>query len=255
MITAIVRPLIAFLVVAALLCGLEALWPERRQPRLRAGGINDLVYLVVDVGVRRIAGGVVVLVAIALLLAKVSRPSIASAQPLGLQAIEVIVGGDIIGYWLHRAFHTFRWLWPFHAVHHSSKVLDWVAAARQHPVDNAVHKVLVVLPFFLLGFSPGVVAGYAPFLTLYPIMLHANVSWGFGPLRWIIASPAFHRWHHAAEAAALDRNFAGLLPCLDLLFGTAYFPARPPREFGLYDADEPRGILRQLAYPFRQLAA
>ena len=31
---------------------------------------------------------------------------------------------------VHRTFHSVRWLWPFHAVHHSSRDLDWLAGSR-----------------------------------------------------------------------------------------------------------------------------
>jgi len=32
------------------------------------------------------------------------------------------------------------------------------------------------------------------------------------PLRALVVSPRFHRWHHTDEANARDKNFAGLLP-------------------------------------------
>jgi sterol desaturase/sphingolipid hydroxylase (fatty acid hydroxylase superfamily) len=54
------------------------------------------------------------------------------------------------------------------------------------------------------------------------ILLHANLPWTFGPLRNALASPAFHRWHHTWEAEGMDRNFSGLFPWIDLLFGTFY---------------------------------
>jgi hypothetical protein len=53
---------------------------------------------------------------------------------------------------------------------------------------------------------PRSLAAYLTFLTLYAIMLHANVDWSFGPLRNVIASPANRRWHHAAEEQAPDKN-------------------------------------------------
>ena len=56
-------------------------------------------------------------------------------------------------------------------------------------------------------------------LSFYAIFVHANVPWSFGPLRYVIATPAFHRWHHAAEEQGLNHNFAGLFPLFDLLFG------------------------------------
>ena len=76
----------------------------------------------------------------------------------------------------------------------------------------------------MLGFSPAAVAAYIPFLTCYAVFLHANVSWGFGRLGWLVASPKFHRWHHTSEDEGLDKNFAGLLPLFDVAFGTYYMP-------------------------------
>ena len=43
----------------------------------------------------------------------------------------------------------------------------------------------------------GSVSAYAPFLTFYAIFVHASVNWDFGPLRYVVATPVFHRWHHS----------------------------------------------------------
>ena len=175
-----------------------------------------------------------------------------ASQPLALQWLEVLVGGDLVGYGVHRLFHR-RPLWRFHAIHHSSETLDWLAAARVHPLNEAIARVLQLIPMFLLGFDPRVVAAAVPFLTFYAIFLHANVRWDFGPLRYVIASPRFHRWHHTSEAEGLDRNFAGLFPWIDLLFGTFYMtPGREPRLFGLSGRAIPTNFVAQLAYPFQK---
>jgi sterol desaturase/sphingolipid hydroxylase (fatty acid hydroxylase superfamily) len=172
--------------------------------------------------------------------------------PLWLQAILILVVGDFIGYWSHRWFHSRR-LWKFHAIHHSSTELDWLSSVRLHPVNEVGSRILQAIPFVLLGFSPKAVAAYVPFLTFYAILIHANVSWGFGPLRYVIATPLFHRWHHTSEDEALDKNFAGLLPLWDILFGTLYLPeGKRPTHFGTHDHSVPESFLGQLAYPFRK---
>jgi sterol desaturase/sphingolipid hydroxylase (fatty acid hydroxylase superfamily) len=67
----------------------------------------------------------------------------------------------------------------------------------------------------------------------------------------LIASPRFHRWHHTDESEARDKNFAGLLPAWDILFGTYYMPAdRRPTSFGTV-TPVPDGLLGQLTFPFR----
>jgi sterol desaturase/sphingolipid hydroxylase (fatty acid hydroxylase superfamily) len=64
----------------------------------------------------------------------------------------------------------------------------------------------------------------------------------------------YHQWHHSCEAEALDKNFAGVLPLWDWLFGTLHFPAeRRPSVFGVKEGDVPDGVHRQMVYPFARL--
>jgi sterol desaturase/sphingolipid hydroxylase (fatty acid hydroxylase superfamily) len=85
--------------------------------------------------------------------------------------------------------------------------------------------------------------------TLQAIFIHANVRLTFGPLRWVIATPQFHHWHHAREPRAYNSNYAGEFPAVDALFGTLYLPARRwPAQYGIDDT-EPVGYLRQLVWP------
>lgn len=176
-----------------------------------------------------------------------------SLQPLWLQGIEIFILGDFISYWMHRFFHTGRW-WKFHAVHHSSQELDWLSSVRVHPVNDAATKLAQVFPLLFLGFNPFILAAYTPIITFYAIFLHANVNWDFGPLRSVIASPVFHRWHHTKEDEALDKNFAGFFPVFDMMFGTYYMPkGKYPTEFGIFE-EMPDNIVGQLAFPFKDNA-
>src|SRR5262249_28123120 len=119
--------------------------------------------------------------------------------PVAVQIATVVVLGDLVGYWLHRMFHRGR-LWRFHAIHHASQDLDWLSATRLHPVNDMIQRALQAIPFLALGFDPVLLAAYVPALAVYAIALHANVTWSFGPLRYVIASPTFHRWHHTSQA-------------------------------------------------------
>jgi sterol desaturase/sphingolipid hydroxylase (fatty acid hydroxylase superfamily) len=175
------------------------------------------------------------------------------AQPLWVQAFEALLVGDVIGYWVHRAFHR-QALWKLHAVHHSSTQVDWLSSVRLHPFNDVLMRVPQALAILLLGFPPTVLVTYVPFFAFYATFLHANVPWNFGPLRYVIASPAFHRWHHTTQSEGRDRNFAGLFPFLDLLFGTFYLPkGRQPRAFGVEGEAVPEGVWRQMVYPFRRV--
>jgi sterol desaturase/sphingolipid hydroxylase (fatty acid hydroxylase superfamily) len=135
-------------------------------------------------------------------------------------------------------------------VHHSSPQLDWIAAARVHPLNDLIPAVVTVPPMIAAGYNPAAVAAFLPFLTFYAVMLHANLNWSYGPFRYVLASPVFHRWHHTKQAEGQNKNFAGLLPVWDLLFGTFYMPrGRQPEIFGV-DDPVPGNILGQMIYPF-----
>jgi len=41
---------------------------------------------------------------------------------------------DFMLYWLHRMYHG-GGFWKYHAIHHSSEDLEWISAARFHPVN------------------------------------------------------------------------------------------------------------------------
>ena len=143
-------------------------------------------------------------------------------------------------------------LWKFHAIHHSAETMDWLSANRIHPMNDIISKgIKGLICFGLLGFSPIAVELYTPVLTAYIAFTHANVSCNYGPLRYVISSPAFHRWHHEMDKTAWGKNYAGLFPIFDILFGTFHFPKAEPKEFGLYEEHVPNNFLAQMVYPFR----
>lgn len=258
---------IALVLLFALFSFVEWRWPAiRGQQRRRPGLGTDVAWFFFDGTLARpITTVAIVLLAIVVALVIGVRPDAdglrslttrdtwVSRQPTWVQALELVVLIDLAGYWSHRFFHRRAFLWKFHAVHHSSEQLDWLSSVRVHPLNEAGQRLAQAAPMLLLGFRPELVAAYVPVFTLYAIALHANVPWGFGPLRYVIASPLFHRWHHTSEEEGLDRNFAGLFPWIDLIFGTLYLPKdRQPTQFGVLGEPVPGGMHRQLVYPFRR---
>jgi sterol desaturase/sphingolipid hydroxylase (fatty acid hydroxylase superfamily) len=259
--------LIALVVLSFGFGVLQRLWPQvRGQSFLRRQGIFvDVTWWLFTPTVGKLFTGIVVggsLIGLAAIFGMSITPdqlresglreTWISRQPFLLQFAAFLVLADLLAYWNHRAFHTFSRLWRMHAVHHSSTELDWLSSVRVRPLNDAIGSAVVATPLLLLGFAPAALAAYLPFLTLYAIMLHANVSWSFGPLRSVIASPAYHRWHHSAEEQALDKNFSGLFPVFDLVFGTYYLPRElKPQRFGVVGEAPPSGFLGQMLYPFR----
>ena len=176
-----------------------------------------------------------------------------SGLPLWLQAVLFLVLADFMMYWLHRLFHGAT-LWRYHAVHHSSEQVDWISAARFHPVNLLLGTIGVDVVLLLAGISPTVMLWLGPFNIFHSAFVHANLNWDLGPFRYVIATPRFHRWHHTSLKEGGNTNFAGTFPVWDLLFGTFRMPENKlPADYGIAEqASFPTGIAGQFAYPFRK---
>ena len=241
--------LVGFLVFVPL----EYLFSLRtKQTTFRPGFANDVSFALVNAVLVKL-GLIATVFAAMLLFDRIVPTSLREAvasQPVWLQVIEIIVIADIGFYFAHRAFHHWPLLWRFHAIHHSSEQLDWAATFKVHPVDQALTKSASFIPVFALGYSPDAIVIFGAIFYFHGLLLHSNTRIDLGPLRWVIASPQFHHWHHAEEKAAHDMNFAGQLPVIDALFGTLLLPGKDmPKSYGI-EEETPRWLVPQLLYPF-----
>jgi sterol desaturase/sphingolipid hydroxylase (fatty acid hydroxylase superfamily) len=174
-----------------------------------------------------------------------------SRLPLWMQGVLFLVLADFMLYWLHRLFHG-GGFWKYHAIHHSSEEISWISAARFHPVNLMLGTIGVDVVLLMAGISPNVMIWVGPFTTFHSAFVHANLNWTFGPLRYALATPVFHRWHHTGLEVGGDTNFAGTFPIWDVLFGTFRMPKGVlPQDYGKDEAAMPKEIAGQLAYPFR----
>lgn len=219
----------AFSVVmlAAVYWPLERLWPARRQPWLRPSLGTDFLFLFGQHLVWSV-------LALAFLVAVDARAHGALpaglregflALPRALQLVAIVLLGDLGVYWFHRACHRFDVLWRFHAVHHSSQTLDWVAAHREHPVDGLLTQLTLNLPAILLGFPVEGLAALSVFRGLWAVFIHSNVRLPLGPVRYVLGAPELHHWHHA-KAPGVVANYGNLSPWTDYLFGTFHLPPK-----------------------------
>jgi sterol desaturase/sphingolipid hydroxylase (fatty acid hydroxylase superfamily) len=224
---------------------------------LRRGWRTDLVHDLVNGAALKVGLVVSVVVVGSALRAFVPAPlrSGIAASPTWVQIVAGFAITTVGGYAGHRAAHEVPLLWRFHRVHHSIRDLDWLAANHLHPLDETFGRCAAVLPLYALGFGRLSLGAFVILITVQAIFIHANVRMNFGPVRWLIATPQFHHWHHAREPRAYNTNYAGEFPILDALFGTLYLPAnRWPAQYGI-DESEPPGYLRQLAWPLRTRCA
>jgi sterol desaturase/sphingolipid hydroxylase (fatty acid hydroxylase superfamily) len=194
------------------------------------------------------------------LLAAAARHAVPGALVAAVQELPAaarlalaFVVGETGVYWGHRLSHELPWLWRFHALHHSTEHMHFLANTRTHPVDMVVTRLFGLVPLYLLGLAGPTIegSGVPVLLTLlglaWGFFIHANVRWRLGPLEWLVTTPAFHHWHHSRHDH-INRNYASTLPFLDRLFGSHYLPRHWPAAYGT-DTPQPETLAGQLLDP------
>ncbi|RNL62347.1 sterol desaturase family protein [Nocardioides marmoriginsengisoli] len=235
---------------------LEHYLSRRKLAVLRPGWRTDATYFFMSH----------VLVQFILILVTASTSAVAAA--IAIPGVEDAVGSmpgwaqfllavfvaDLAQATLHRAYHRISTLWRFHAVHHSSRDLDWLAGSRVHFVETVLTRSIVVLPLIVLGFSTPIVNAYVILVGLQAVVAHANITVSFGWLEYVLVLPRYHHWHHARHVDYWDRNYAIHLPLVDMLMGSFKLPRDGswPEEYGVLRLETvPQGIVAQHLMPFR----
>lgn len=161
-------------------------------------------------------------------------------------ALAIILFSD---YWEHRLAHTWKWRWRFHAIHHTTTQMDWLASVRSHPLDQILHRSFTFLPVLMLNFSIYTLAPVFVVAAVMGIVDHVNVRITFPKLiNRLFATPQYHHWHHAREP--IDKNFGAMSPLMDQIFGTYYLPkGKWPSKYGI-DTEIAENYWTHLIAPF-----
>lgn len=151
-----------------------------------------------------------------------------SGLALWLQLLIFFIATDFIQWFTHVLLHRFDFLWRFHKVHHSVEEMGFAAHLRFHWMENVFYTPMKFIVVMLLGgFTPEM--AYIVFYISIAIghLNHANLGWGYGPLKYVFNNPKMHIWHHAKELPKSHRygvNFGISLSMWDYLFRTNYIP-------------------------------
>ncbi len=173
--------------------------------------------------------------------------------PIAVQFVMAVFVADLGQYWLHRLYHVVPWMWKFHAVHHSSTSMDWLAGSRVHFAEVLLTRTGVLVPLMLLGFSTEAMNAYVILIGVQAVLAHANVKINGGWLNYILVLPRYHHWHHARHIDYIYKNYAIHTPLVDMLFGTFKLPPNEwPKRYGVFGKELPNGMLKQLVYPLKK---
>lgn len=177
----------------------------------------------------------------------------ASNFPYLIQVTLAIWLYDFVVYWRHRIEHQVSFIWPMHAIHHTSLKIDVLTTTRLHFLEVMLGGILVqwIGPIFGVS-SEALMQGFSIYL-FWNYFIHSNVKWKFpGFLKYVFVSPFMHRWHHSLTVR--DKNFGVVFAWNDWLFGTAYHPNDEPSSYGYSTRkgeDLGDSYLEHQIYPFK----
>jgi sterol desaturase/sphingolipid hydroxylase (fatty acid hydroxylase superfamily) len=149
-----------------------------------------------------------------------------------LQAVLAFVLLDLVLYFWHRINHNVDWLWMFHKVHHSDRVMNATTAFRLHFVEVFMTVAVKALFIVAMGVKASVVMANEAIITLFVMFHHANLA--FPGERWLgrlAIVPYLHRVHHSVKREEHDHNYGAVFSWWDRLFGT--LAEVEPAELGL----------------------
>jgi sterol desaturase/sphingolipid hydroxylase (fatty acid hydroxylase superfamily) len=251
----VLRLLVWLALLAAIFAPLEQLFALRRQSGRLKHAPADLAYYFLNslLPLAILAPPMALLAAAVRTVTPWAYVETVATLPLWARLAAALVVSELGGYWGHRLSHEVPLLWRFHALHHGPEHIDWLVSSRAHPVDQVFTKLCALAPLYILGLvqptpqGAGLAAWIAIFGTLWGFFIHANLRWRFGPLEWLVSTPAFHHWHHTNDTHR-DHNYAALFPVVDRLFGTHHLPAQWPPLYGI-DVPPPPSMAEQLLRP------
>ncbi|WP_103864719.1 sterol desaturase family protein [Aquimarina sp. I32.4] len=246
--------LLDILISAFIFIPIELFLPKRtNQTKFHPEWRTDLVYFIIGHLLIQVTGVLVQL------------PAVVAFSGIGLggfhswvqsiwfipQLFLALFVSDLFQWTGHYFFHKLPFLWRFHAVHHSTKDIDWLAGSRTHFLDLIVVRAISFLPIYVFGFSTPVFTTYIVIVSIQAVLAHSNTRINFGFFKYIFVTPQYHHWHHSADPKAYDKNFAIHFPFIDMLFGT-YYPMGDtwPESTGLGEAKFPKGFIPQFIFPF-----
>ncbi|HEY8068972.1 MAG TPA: sterol desaturase family protein [Burkholderiales bacterium] len=246
--------LLDMLLMTLIFSPIEVIWPAYPEQKVfRKEWLLDIIYFLSTHLPIQVTSFLILLPATQL-TTTLGIPTLIEATgrlPWLLQFFLAVLVADLCEYFIHRAFHTVPFLWRFHAIHHSSKALDWIAGSRAHLVEDVVLRGLMLIPMMFI-FPHGIIVAYLLWVTIHATWAHCNFRPNIDWLDPYIVQPRFHHWHHTSQKESIDKNFAIHFPWIDRIFGTHHLPKDGswPATYGLDNEVLPSGFWAQFFHPF-----
>ncbi|MFI5135349.1 MAG: sterol desaturase family protein [Chitinophagales bacterium] len=182
--------------------------------------------------------------------------------PLWLLALLGFMLLDLIGaYAIHVLEHNVKWMWKFHAVHHTDPHVNTTTALRHHPGESVFRATFAILVILIAGVPVWLVLLYQTCSGLFSQFNHANIhlpKWLSKSIEVIFVSPDMHKVHHHWLMPTTDRNYGNIFSIWDRLFGTYVKKDLNELQYGLDifpEEDAQTWLPRLLKIPFEPYRA
>ncbi|MBE0362582.1 hypothetical protein PULV_a0102 [Pseudoalteromonas ulvae UL12] len=157
------------------------------------------------------------------------------ASIIAVFTFALFIVDDLTRFLLHLALHKIDFLWHFHAVHHSAKVLTPFTIYRTHPVESYLYACRMAIVqgsvvgagYYLFGGTLSMfdVLGANVFVFLFNVLganlRHSHIWFSFGnKVEGVLISPAQHQIHHSNNPIHFDTNLGSALAIWDRMCGT-----------------------------------
>ncbi len=165
---------------------------------------------------------------------------------------------DFISSWLiHYIEHHVKWMWRFHAVHHSDQNIDTTSGNRHHPGESILRFLFTILAVAIVGAPMWMVFLYQTLSVVMTQFNHSNIEL---PqlldriLSMVIVTPNMHHVHHHYRMPYSDMNYGNIFSFWDRLLGTFIEVDNRKLKYGLdthMEFKEHRTVLGMLRAPFQ----
>ncbi|MAZ90037.1 MAG: hypothetical protein CL693_20585 [Cellvibrionaceae bacterium] len=190
-----------------------------------------------------------------------------SETPIWMALLGMVLLGDFLFYWVHRAAHNpakFPFLYKLHATHHTATFMNVSLMARINVFWVFFQPYLWVSGLAVyLGMTEAAVYFFTGMMA-WNAFTHTNFRWDDGirnnlpkgdaivqAIEWVFITPRLHHTHHGyGKDGKAFRNYCTMLSIYDRMFGTLFIPEGRPAKYGIIGRNNKNTSLwEQLAYP------
>lgn len=165
---------------------------------------------------------------------------------------------DLIGaYAPHWVEHHVKWMWQFHAIHHSDQHVDVTTANRHHPGESVIRFVFTIFATLIAGAPIWLIMIYQSMSVVLSQYNHSNITMPKALDKFlvlVICTPNMHHVHHHYRMPYSDMNYGNIFSFWDRLFRTYTEVDNEKLKYGLdthMDSKEVNNIWSMLKQPFK----